>query len=89
MWSKVNGGAESRKRRGGAVLVCMRYFGSGGCETALGVVLTMFAVYGMVPVRSFCYFGCYGFVVGTALYFLLLGIPNAFLEHRRLNKFIK
>jgi hypothetical protein len=63
-----------------ASLVFMKCFGAGPKASVMAVTATMLAVVGMVPVRSFYYIGCYGFVLGSALCLLLLGIVKSFLE---------
>ncbi len=63
-----------------ASLVFLRCFGAGQKAIAMAVIVTMLAVVGLVPVRSFYYIGCYGFVLGSALCLLLLGILKSFLE---------
>lgn len=59
-----------------SIFLFLKNSGCSKSSIATGCVLTMLAVNGMVPLRSFYYTGCYGFVVGTALCFLLAGILN-------------
>lgn len=48
-----------------------------------GTIMTMLAVNGMIPIRSFYYTGCYGFVIATSLCFFLFGILNQYIETKK------
>jgi hypothetical protein len=63
-----------------SMYVLFKCFGNRRTAIITGLIFIIFGIIGMVPLRSFYYIGCFGFVIGTAFCFLLLGIMKKFID---------
>jgi hypothetical protein len=63
-----------------SVYVMFKCFDYKRNATITGLIFIMSGIIGMVPLRSFYYTGCFGFVIGTAFCFLLLGMMKKFID---------
>jgi hypothetical protein len=63
-----------------SMYVMFKFFGFRQNSMITGLIFIMLGIIGMIPLRSFYYTGCFGFIIGTALCFLLLGITKRYVK---------